>query len=107
MGNPWLTVLMPMPAHNEETGLEGPVSPVTSPLSQLRVASEILIVDNCDTDREGEIADALAERHARNHLTGQGGLPDSLLDCTPPEAATVGEIRNGATQWNELTTARR
>jgi glycosyltransferase involved in cell wall biosynthesis len=56
MGKPWLPVLMP--AHNEETGLERSASQVMALLSQLRVPSEILIVDNCGTDRAGEIADA-------------------------------------------------
>jgi len=62
MDNPWLTVLMP--AYNEATGLEGSVSQVIARLRQLQVPSEILIIDDCSTDRTGEVADTLAEYHA-------------------------------------------
>jgi glycosyltransferase involved in cell wall biosynthesis len=57
MNSPWLTVLMP--AYNEEAGLSRSISLVASRLKELQVPSEILIVDDCSSDRTGRIADEL------------------------------------------------
>jgi glycosyltransferase involved in cell wall biosynthesis len=58
---PWLTVLMP--AFNEEAGLAAAAEEVLDALCDLRVSAELLVADDCSTDRTGEIAEVLAETH--------------------------------------------
>lgn len=71
---PFLTVLMP--TYNEEAGLARSVDLLLSKLEDLGVEAEILVVNDCSTDRTGEIADELAERcdrvRASHHPVNQG-----------------------------------
>lgn len=58
---PFLTVLMP--AYNEEAGLSHAAHAVLDELEGMGVDTEVLIVNDCSTDRTGEIADTLAAAH--------------------------------------------
>jgi glycosyltransferase involved in cell wall biosynthesis len=74
ISQPWLTVLVP--AFNEEAGLEHTVRLVLAQLGSMDVAAELLIVDDCSTDRTGAIAERLADELAQvrvcHHATNLG-----------------------------------
>lgn len=69
-----LTVLIP--AYNEERGLAHAVEQVQAKLDDLDVEAEILIVDDCSTDRTSDIAGRLAAQYdsvrAVNHPVNRG-----------------------------------
>jgi glycosyltransferase involved in cell wall biosynthesis len=66
MDGPWLTVVMP--AYNEEAGLTRSVTLLASHLQSEQVRAEILIVDDCSTDRTGQLARDLVERYAEDQM---------------------------------------
>lgn len=72
--SPFLSVVMP--AYNEEAGLAHSVELLLAKLDELGVDAEILIVDDCSTDRTGHIADELAQAHRRvrslHHTVNRG-----------------------------------
>ena len=69
-----LTVLVP--AYNEEAGLKGNIERLREALADLQTPHEILIVDDCSTDRTPVIADELAQLHSDvrgvHHPTNRG-----------------------------------
>jgi glycosyltransferase involved in cell wall biosynthesis len=69
-GNPWLTVVIP--AYNEEAGLAQSIALLVSQLEQLRVASEILIIDDCSVDETGRIAAELVEKYSADAAVSVG-----------------------------------
>jgi glycosyltransferase involved in cell wall biosynthesis len=70
-----ITILVP--AYNEEKGLRGAVSSTDSIVKRMFRDYEIIIFDDCSTDRTPEIADQLARKYSKVkvvHNKKNGGL---------------------------------
>ncbi len=59
------SITIMMPAYNEEKHLENSVRPVNRILSEIFEDYEILIFNDCSTDKTGEIADKLAKENRK------------------------------------------
>jgi glycosyltransferase involved in cell wall biosynthesis len=65
-----------MPARNEERGIEAAVARTIAALERLGLEFELIVVDDCSSDRTGALLDALAQTEPRLrvlHLRGDAG----------------------------------
>ena len=70
---PFLSVIIP--AYNEEKRLPGTLDQVFDFLLQQKYTFEVIIVENCSSDRTLEIAQAFAQQHNPNCLVVQETVP--------------------------------
>ena len=79
-------------AFNEEANLEEAVAEVTEELSRSGRPFDVVIVDDCSTDRTGAIADELAARHAASGAPGVVRAVHHPKNLGPGSAIVTGVV---------------